>query len=67
MYGFEILVGPYAVAHLRLAQVIEGANGTLPDGRLKVYLADTLESPYTTPSGGGFRLRPAAVSALQPG
>ncbi len=52
MYGFEILVGPYAVVHLRLAQVIEGANGTLPDGRLKVYLADTLESPYTTPSGG---------------
>jgi hypothetical protein len=52
MYGFEILVGPYAVAHLRLAQIIEGAKGTLPGGRLKIYLADTLGSPFTTPRGG---------------
>ena len=53
MYGFEILVGPYAVAHLRLSQVIEGVGGTLPnDGRVKLYLADTLESPNATPPGG---------------
>ncbi len=25
MYGFEVLVGPYAVAHLRLTQALEGA------------------------------------------
>src|SRR5581483_8435500 len=25
MHGFEILVGPYAVAHLRLSQALEGA------------------------------------------
>src|SRR6202041_881820 len=54
MYGFEILVGPYAVAHLRLKQAIEGAGGSLPtigqgknaEKRLKIYLADTLESPF---------------------
>ena len=53
MYGFEILVGPYAVAHLRLSQVIEGVGGTLPsEGRVKLYLADTLESPNASPPGG---------------
>lgn len=26
MYGFEVLVGPYAVAHLRLTQALEGAG-----------------------------------------
>ena len=51
MYGFEFLVGPYAVAHLRLSQQITGVDGELPGGRLQVYLADTLESPHTTPPG----------------
>ncbi len=51
MYAFECLVGPYAVAHLRLAQEILSEGGTLPEGRLQVYLADTLESPFTTPPG----------------
>ena len=51
MYAFEFLVGPYAVAHLRLTQEILSADGSLPDGRLQVYLADTLESPFTTPPG----------------
>lgn len=48
MYGFEILVGPYAVAHLRLSQALEGAGAIIPD-RLKIYLADTLESPNAKP------------------
>lgn len=60
MYGFEVLVGPYAVAHLRLKQAIESEGGILPkigagrtaEKRVKVYLADTLESPFTTPPGG---------------
>lgn len=51
MYGFEILVGPYAVAHLRLSQTLEGAGAKIP-GRIKIYLADTLESPNATPPGG---------------
>ena len=61
MYGFEILVGPYAVAHLRLTQALEGAindakaagdpNERL-DKRLNIYLADTLESPNKAPPGG---------------
>lgn len=61
MYGFEVLVGPYAVAHLRLTQALEGAMNEAkaagePDEklakRLKIYLADTLESPNAAPPGG---------------
>jgi len=50
-HGFEILVGPYAVAHLRVAQRILERGGTLPENGVQVYLADTLESPYV-PGGG---------------
>ena len=61
MYGFEVLVGPYAVAHLRLTQALEGAiNDAKRAGepeeklgsRLNIYLADTLESPNSIPPGG---------------
>jgi hypothetical protein len=61
MHGFEILVGPYAVAHLRLTQALEGAiNDAKEEGeseeklgkRLNIYLADTLESPNKAPPGG---------------
>jgi len=60
MYGFEILVGPYAVAQLRLTQTIEGAMNEartedepeqMLDKRLNIYLADTLESPSKKPPG----------------
>lgn len=61
MHGFEVLVGPYAVAHLRLTKALEAAiNEGTDDGkevkrlgnRLNIYLADTLESPNVTPPGG---------------
>ena len=61
MHGFEILVGPYAVAHLRLTQALEGAmNAVKEEGepdeklskRLNIYLADTLSSPNKAPPGG---------------
>lgn len=61
MHGFEVLVGPYAVAHLRLTQALEGAmNEAKPTGdpeeklvkRLNIYLADTLSSPNKAPPGG---------------
>ena len=61
MHGFEVLVGPYAVAHLRVTQALEGAmNAAKAQGeadekltkRLNIYLADTLESPNKAPPGG---------------
>lgn len=60
LYGFEILVGPYAVAQLRLTQTLEGAmNADKLEGdphvtigrQLNIYLADTLESPNAKPPG----------------
>lgn len=61
MHGFEVLVGPYAVSHLRLTQALEGAMNEAkapsePDEklgkRLNIYLSDTLESPNAAPPGG---------------
>ena len=49
MHAFEILVGPYAVAHLRLTQKILSENGQVPDNGVKLYLTNTLESPNEPP------------------
>ena len=51
VHAFEFLVGPYAVAHLRLTQTIQEAGGALPDDGIHVYLTDTLESPHAQPPG----------------
>ncbi|MBM4285288.1 MAG: DNA methyltransferase [Deltaproteobacteria bacterium] len=49
IHAFELLVGPYAVAHLRLTREILAAGGQLPRDGVHVYLTDTLESPFTPP------------------
>ncbi len=49
LYAFEILVGPYTVAHLRLTQQVLAENGQLPSEGVHVYLPDTLESPNQPP------------------
>ena len=49
IYGFEWLVGPYAVAHLRLTEELKHHVATLPADGVHVYLTDTLESPHATP------------------
>lgn len=51
IYAFEILVGPYAVAHLRLTERIVDEGGSLPAHGVQVYLTDTLESPNAQPPG----------------
>lgn len=60
MFGFELLVGPYAVAHYRLHHALryrpadedEDAPQPVKLPRLGVYLADTLAAPGTvTPIG----------------
>lgn len=60
MFGFELLVGPYAVAHYRLHHALryrpadEGEDAPQPVNlpRLGVYLADTLAEPNAvTPIG----------------
>jgi hypothetical protein len=49
LHAFELLVGPYAVAHLRLTQQILAEGGQMPPDGVHVYLTDTLESPHQPP------------------
>ena len=51
VHAFEILVGPYAVAHLRVTERIQARGGVLPEDGAHVYLSDTLESPHAAPPG----------------
>ena len=48
LIAFELLPGPYGVAHLRIAQRLRGLDATLT-GQPKVVLTDTLESPVPLP------------------
>lgn len=49
LFAFEILVGPYAVAHLRISETLQDFNTTPPAGGPKVFLTDTLSNPYAEP------------------
>ncbi|MCY2931553.1 MAG: N-6 DNA methylase, partial [Planctomycetota bacterium] len=44
MYGFELMMAPYAVAHLKLAWLLKDTGYDFPGNeRLRVYLTNTLE------------------------
>ncbi len=60
IYGFEIMVGPFAVSELRVSRALEDKGAKLPAGGTHVYLTDTLESPNTPPPVLPFYLRPIA-------
>ncbi len=45
LFGFELLAGPYAVAHLRIAQRLVSLGAELPETGVNVLLADTFASP----------------------
>lgn len=49
LHGFELQVGPYAVAQLRLSRALMEHGALLPPDGLHLYLVDTLESPDITP------------------
>jgi hypothetical protein len=65
MFGLELLVGPYAVAHYRLHHALRnpagvGGAATLP--RLGVYLADTLAEPGAAAPAGRLGFVSAGIS-----
>lgn len=45
LFGFELLVGPYSVAHLRLTQMLEQTGVELGRDGVQVYLTNTLTDP----------------------
>lgn len=57
MYGFELLIGPYAVAHYRLHHTLSRGEDGKPDPKFKlprlgIYLTDTLAKPGTASALG---------------
>ena len=60
LYGFELLVGPYAVSELRVSRALRDNGATLPTDGTHIYLTDTLESPHAEPPQMPFILRPIA-------
>jgi hypothetical protein len=49
LYGFENMVGPYAVAQLRVSRALTTSGACMPADGPGIYLTDTLESPYVEP------------------
>lgn len=43
--AFELLVGPYAVSHLRISRTLAAAGADLVANRVRVFLTDTLAHP----------------------
>ena len=60
LYGFEIMVGPYSVAELRISRALQDRGAELPAEGTHVYLADTLESPHAVPPRLPLYLQPIA-------
>jgi len=60
LYGFELMVGPYAVSELRISRALRDRGASLPADGTHVYLTDTLESPHAEPPQLPLFLRPIA-------
>jgi hypothetical protein len=52
------MVGPYAVAELRVSRALRDRGALLPKDGTHVYLTDTLESPDAKPLSLSFYLKP---------
>lgn len=60
IYGFENMVGPFAVTELRVTRALRDRGATLPEGGPHTYLTDTLESPHAKPPLVPLFLKPIA-------
>lgn len=47
VFGFELLVAPYTIAHLKLSQFLQ-EHGWHDNERLRIYLTNTVEQPAET-------------------
>jgi hypothetical protein len=46
LYGFEMQMGPFAVAELRTSNLLKRYGTPLPDGGLNLFVTDTLDNPF---------------------
>ncbi|AXG78666.1 type ISP restriction/modification enzyme [Streptomyces paludis] len=44
--GFELQMGPYAVAELRTSELLKRYDSPLPDNGLNLFVTDTLDNPF---------------------
>lgn len=58
LYGFELQMGPFAVAELRATDLMADLDASLPSGGLGLFVTDTLDDPYAqqTQLGSGLEL-----------
>lgn len=58
LYGFELQMGPFAVAELRVTDLLADLGAALPQQGLGMYVTDTLDDPYApqTQLGSGLEL-----------
>jgi hypothetical protein len=58
MAGFELQMGPYAVAELRTTELLALHGASPPPSGMKLYVTDTLDDPYAaqTQLGSGLQL-----------
>ena len=61
VYGFELMVGAYSVAELRVSRALRDRGAQLPADGTHVYLTDTLESPHAETPQLPLFLRPIAA------
>jgi hypothetical protein len=46
LYGFEMQMGPFAVAELRASDLLKRYRTPVPDGGLNLFVTDTLDNPF---------------------
>lgn len=64
--GFELMMAPYAVAHMKLAMVLKDTGYDFSSGsRLNLYLTNTLEKPGTSDDQITFWDDPLAAESIE--
>lgn len=58
LFGFELQMGPYAVAELRTTDLLATHKASAPTGGMHLFVTDTLDDPYAaeTQLGAGLQL-----------
>ena len=62
LIGFELQMGPYAVAELRTSDLLASYGAVPPPGGMRLYVTDTLDDPYVAETQMPYSLQLIASS-----
>ena len=62
LVGFELQMGPYAVAELRTSDLLASYGAVSPPGGMRLYVTDTLDDPYAAQTQMAYGLQLIAAS-----